>query len=312
MTTVELEQQRLLIGGEWVEASGGGTFERKDPLTGEAVTLAAAAGRDDARRAIDAAAAAFPAWSATPPGERRSLLNAAADRLMEAAPDIAGVMTEGGGGTVGWGMFNCDLASRMLREAAAQAYSVVGEVIPSDVPGSLALGVRQPAGVVVGMAPWNAPVILGTRAVATPLAYGNTVVLKASEQCPRTHAAIARALVDAGLPAGAVNLILHAAEDAPDVVDELIAHPATRRVNFTGSSRVGKIVGMKCAEHFTRCLLELGGKAPMVVLPDADLEAAADAASFGAFMNSGQICMSTERIVADKAVAGELGGKLAE
>ena len=223
MTTVDLEQQRLLIGGEWVEASGGGTFERTDPFTGEAVTVAAAAGRDDARRAVEAARDAFPAWSGTSPGERRKLLSRAADLLMEAAPDIAATMTEEVGGTFGWGMFNCDLASRMLREAAAQTYSVVGEVIPSDVPGSLAMGVRQPAGVVVGMAPWNAPVILGTRAVATPLAYGNTVVLKASEQCPRTHAAIVRALVDAGLPAGAVNLIIHSSEDAPDVVDELIA-----------------------------------------------------------------------------------------
>jgi acyl-CoA reductase-like NAD-dependent aldehyde dehydrogenase len=312
MTTVDLEQQRLLIGGEWVEASGGGTFERSDPLTGDTVTRAAAAGRDDARRAVDAAAQAFPAWSRTPAGERRKLLNQAADTLMDAAPDIAATMTEEVGGTFGWGMFNCDLASRMLREAAAQAYSVVGEVIPSDVPGSLAMGVRQPAGVVVGMAPWNAPVILGTRAVATPLAYGNTVVLKASEQCPRTHAAIVRALVDAGLPAGTINLIIHAAEDAPEVVDELIAHPATRRVNFTGSSKVGRIIGVKCAEHFKRCLLELGGKAPLVVLPDADLEAAADAASFGAFMNSGQICMSTERIVADRRIAAELGAKLAE
>ena len=276
------------------------------------MTLAAAAGREDAKRAVDAAAAAFPAWSATPPGERRALLNAAADKLMEAAPDVAAIMTEEVGGTFGWGMFNCDLASRMLREAAAQAYSVVGEVIPSDVPGSLAMGVRQPAGVVVGMAPWNAPVILATRAVATPLAYGNTVVLKASEQCPRTHAAVARALVDAGLPAGTINLIIHAPDDAPDVVDELIAHPAVRRVNFTGSTRVGKLIALKCAEHLKRCLLELGGKAPQVVLPDADLEAAADAASFGAFMNSGQICMSTERIVADRSVADDLGAKLAE
>src|SRR4051794_9820330 len=214
MTTVDLEQQRLLIGGEWVEASGGGTFERHDPLTGDTVTRAAAAGRDDARKAVDAAAAAFPAWAATPAGERRKLLNAAADTLMEAAPDIAAIMTEEVGGTFGWGMFNCDLASRMLREAAAQAYAVTGEGIPSDVPGSLAMGVRVPAGVVVGMAPWNAPVILATRAVATPLAYGNTVVLKASEHCPRTHAAVARAIADAGVPAGAINLVTHSAADA--------------------------------------------------------------------------------------------------
>jgi vanillin dehydrogenase len=312
MTTVDLEQQRLLIGGEWTEASGGGTFERTDPLNGQAVTVAAAAGREDARRAVEAARDAFPGWSGTPAGERRTLLNRAADLLMERAPDVAGVMTDEVGGTFGWGMFNCDLAARMLREAAAQAYSVVGEVIPSDVPGSLAMGVRQPAGVVVGMAPWNAPVILSTRAIATPLAYGNTVVLKASERCPRTHAAVVGALVDAGLPAGAINLIIHAPEDAPDVVDELIAHPAVRRVNFTGSTRVGKIIALKCAEHLKRCLLELGGKAPQVVLADADLDAAADAASFGAFMNSGQICMSTERVVADRSIAGELGAKLAE
>ncbi len=312
MATTGLEQQQLLIGGEWTAATGGGTFERVDPFTGDGVTVAAAASRDDARRACDAAAAAFPEWSSTPPGQRRAVLTKAADLLMERAPEIAATMTEEVGGTFGWGMFNCDLASRMLREAGAQTYSVTGEVIPSDVPGALAMGVRQPVGVVVGMAPWNAPVILSTRAVAAPLAFGNTVVLKASEQCPRTHAAVVRAIADAGVPAGAINLIIHSPDDAPDVVDELIAHPAVRRVNFTGSTKVGRIIAMKCAEQLKRCLLELGGKAPQVVLPDAELEAAADAASFGAFMNSGQICMSTERIVVDRAIAGELGEKLAE
>ncbi len=311
MSTVDIAQQPLLIGGEWTSAQDGATFERTDPFTGRPVTEAAAGGREDARRAVDAAQAAFAEWSRTSPGARRTLLAKAADLLMARAPEIAGVMTEEVGGTFGWGMFNCDLAARMLREAAAQTYAVTGEVIPSDVPGSLAMGVRQPAGVVVGMAPWNAPVILATRAVATPLAYGNTVVLKASERCPRTHAAVARAIADAGVPAGAINLVIHSAQDAPEVVDELIAHPAVRRVNFTGSTRVGRIVAVKCAEHLTRCLLELGGKAPQVVLADADLEAAADAASFGAFMNSGQICMSTERVVADASVAAELGELLA-
>jgi vanillin dehydrogenase len=312
MSTVDVAQQPLLIGGEWTAPQDGGTFARIDPFSGRVVTEAAAGGRVDARRAVDAAQAAFAEWSHTSPGRRRALLSTAADLVSERAPDIAAVMTEEVGGTFGWGMFNCDLAARMLREAAAQTYSVNGEIIPSDVPGSLAMGVRQPVGVVVGIAPWNAPVILATRAVATPLAYGNTVVLKGSEHSPRTHAAVARAIADAGLPAGAINLVLHAPQDAPDVVDELIAHPAVRRVNFTGSTRVGRIVATKCAEHLKRCLLELGGKAPQVVLADADLEAAADAASFGAFMNSGQICMSTERIVVDEAVADELAGMLAK
>jgi benzaldehyde dehydrogenase (NAD) len=199
----------------------------------------------------------------------------------------------------------------MLREAAAQTYGLIGEVIPSDVPGKLAMGVRQPAGVVVGIAPWNAPVILATRAIAAPLAYANTVVLKASEICPRTHAAVVRALQDAGLPDGVINLITNDPADAADVVDELIAHPATRRVNFTGSTRVGRIIAETAGRHLKRALLELGGKAPMVVLRDADLDRAAAAASFGAFFHQGQICMSTERIVVDRAVAQELSDKLA-
>src|SRR4051794_5527310 len=312
MTTVDLEQQRLLIGGDWVAASGDATFAKADPFTGDPVTLAAAASAQDARRACDAAAAAFGAWSTADPAERRRLLEAAADLLDERAPQIAGVMTEEVGGTFGWGMFNCGLAAGMLRKAGKGTELPPPEEIPSGVPGLTATAVRQPAGVVVSMAPWNAPVILATRAVATPLAFGNTVVLKASEQCPRTHAAVVAALHDAGLPAGAINLVIHAADDAPEVVEALIAHPAVRRVNFTGSTRVGRIIAARCAEHLKPSLLELGGKAPMVVLPDADLDAAAGAASFGAFMNSGQICMSTERIVADRAVAGDLGARLAE
>jgi vanillin dehydrogenase len=310
MSTVQTEQQPLLIGGEWTGASGAATFERRDPYTGDVATRAAAATPDDARRAVDAAAAAFGDWAATPPAERRARLTAAADLLAERAPQIAGTMTEEVGGTFGWGMFNCDLASRMLREAAAQTYAPGGDVIPSDVPGAMSFAVRQPAGVVVGMAPWNAPVILATRAVATPLAFGNTVVLKGSERCPRTHAAVIGALHDAELPPGAVNLVLHAPDDAPAVVEALIAHPAVRRVNFTGSTRVGRIIAAKCAEHMKRSLLELGGKAPMVVLAGADLDEAAAAASFGAFMNSGQICMSTERIVADRSTADELAARL--
>ncbi|MGO9954977.1 MAG: aldehyde dehydrogenase family protein, partial [Solirubrobacteraceae bacterium] len=223
-----------------------------------------------------------------------------------------GIVTEETGGVFGWGMFNVALAAGMLREAAAQAYAAAGEVIPSDVPGKLAMSVRQPAGVVIAIAPWNAPVILATRAVAMPIACANTVVLKASELCPRTHAAVVRALEDAGLPSGVINLITNDPADAADVVDELIAHPATRRVNFTGSTRVGRIVAQTAGRYLKRALLELGGKAPMVVLSDADLDHAAAAASFGAFFHQGQICMSTERIVVDRAVADPLADKLAE
>ena len=171
--------------------------------------------------------------------------------------------------------------------------------------GTFAMGVRQPAGVCVGMAPWNAPVILGVRAIAMPLACGNTVVLKASELCPAVHRLIVDAFVEAGLPAGVVNFVAHSAADAPAVVEALIAHPAVKRVNFTGSSRVGRIIGELSGKHLKPCLLELGGKAPLLVLEDADLEEAVAAAAFGAFMHQGQICMSTERIIVVDEIAEE-------
>jgi benzaldehyde dehydrogenase (NAD) len=178
------------------------------------------------------------------------------------------------------------------------------------VQGNLALAVRQPAGVVLGIAPWNAPVILGVRALATALACGNTVVLKASERCPATHGLIVQALQEAGLPPGVVNLLCNAPADAEGLVSALIAHPAVRRVNFTGSTRVGKKIASSCATHLKPVLLELGGKAPLLVLDDADIDAAVDAAVFGAFANLGQICMSTERIVVDSSIADVFVHKL--
>ena len=313
MATVQIQEpQRLLIGGAWVDAGSGRLWDSSGPVEGEPSSPVAAAGAEDVRRAVEAAAAAFPAWAAGAPAGRRSLLNAAASLLEERAEEIAGLVTVETGGTFGWGMFNVQLAAGMLREGAAQAYGAVGEVIPSDLPGVLAMGIRQPAGVVAALAPWNAPVILGVRAVAMPLAYGNTVVLKASEECPRVHAAIARVLVDAGFPAGVVNLIVNEPSDAPEVVDELIAHPAVRRINFTGSTRVGRIIAEKAGKHLKRVLLELGGKAPLVVLDDADLDEAAAAANFGAFFHQGQICMSTERIVVDRSVSDDLCTRLAD
>jgi vanillin dehydrogenase len=312
MATVQTERQDLLIGGSWTDGAAGRSFENHHPYTGELVGSAVAAGVEDANAAVAAAAAAFPEWSTTPPAVRRELLTEAARLLEERGPELSQTMTEETGSTFGWGMFNTHFAAGILREAAAQAYALVGEVIPSDIPGKLAMAVRQPVGVVIGIAPWNGPVILATRAVATPLAFGNTVVFKASEQCPRTHAGVVRAIADAGLPAGVVNLITNAPADAGDVVEALIAHPKTRRINFTGSTKVGRIIAEKAGRHLKRVLLELGGKAPLVILADADLDRAVAAAKFGAFMHQGQICMSTERIVIDESIADEFATRLGE
>jgi acyl-CoA reductase-like NAD-dependent aldehyde dehydrogenase len=266
-----------------------------------------------ARLAVEAAEQAFPEWSAATPGERGGLLQHASELLMERQAAIADLVTEETNGTLGWGMFNVQLGAGMLAYYANHADVQEEErEIPSDIPGKRAKAVRQPVGVVVGIAPWNAPVVLAVRAVAAPLAYGNTVVLKASEQCPRTHAAIVEALKDAGVPEGAINLVTNDPKDAAEMVEELIAHPAVRRISFTGSTRVGRIVAETAARHLKRVLLELGGKAPLVVLADADVDRAAAAATFGSFMHQGQICMSTERIVIDRSVAGEFARKLAE
>jgi salicylaldehyde dehydrogenase len=171
--------------------------------------------------------------------------------------------------------------------------------------------VRQPAGVVLSIVPWNGPVVLAARAIAYPLVCGNTVVFRASEASPRTHLLVAEALLDAGLPPGALNFLTNDPADAADVIDALIAHPAVRRINFTGSTKIGRIIAQKAATQLKRCLLELGGKAPLVVLDDANVDAAVRAAVFGSFLYQGQICMSTERLVVDTTVADEFVRKYA-
>ncbi len=293
----------MLINGLKVTAEKGATFERRNPLDGTVATRAPAASPADAVMAVEAAAEAYLTWSETGPGERRALLLKAAQKLEEKTPQFVECVPAETGATGMWAGFNVMLAAAMIREAAALTTQVAGEVIPSDVPGSLAMGMRVPAGVVLGIAPWNAPIILGVRAIATPLACGNTVILKGSENCPRTHQLIVEAFHEAGFPAGVVNYITNAPADAGTVVEAMIAHPAVRRINFTGSTKVGRIIALTCAKYLKPVVLELGGKAPMVILDDADIDDAVNAAAFGCFANSGQICMSTERIIVDQKIA---------
>jgi acyl-CoA reductase-like NAD-dependent aldehyde dehydrogenase len=280
---------------------------------GTSASAVAGSNREIIRGTATTAGLAFPAWSTAPSVERGRLLEHASELLRERQRDIAALVTEETGGTLGWGMFNVQLGADMLAYYATQTDLLAEErEIASHIPGKRAMAVRQPVGVVVGIAPWNAPVILAVRAVAAPLAYGNTVVLKASEVCPRTHGSIVDALRDAGVPAGAINLVTNDPEDAAEVVEELIAHPAVRRISFTGSTGVGRIIAGMAARHLKRVLLELGGNAPLVVLADADLERAVAAATFGSFMHQGQICMSTERVVIDRSVAEDFAARLAE
>ncbi len=301
-----MHQVQMIINGKSCPATNNSTFDHIGPTTGEVVTKAAAGTADDANKAIEAAAAAFPIWSALPPSEKRIRLLKAADLLASRADKFIEIGMTEMGSSGAWYGFNVQVAANMLRDAAGMVTQIQGDIIPSDAEGRMAMAWRVPCGVVVGMAPWNAPIILATRALAMPLACGNTVVLKASENCPATHELLIQTLNDAGLGEGIVNLVTHSSEDAPGVVTALIAHPAVKRVNFTGSTHVGKIIAKQCAEYLKPVILELGGKAPVIVCEDADLEEAANAIAFGAFFNQGQICMSTERVLVNEKVADKL------
>jgi acyl-CoA reductase-like NAD-dependent aldehyde dehydrogenase len=288
------------------------TFERRNPMTGEVASSAPAMSAADVPAIAARAQQGFAAWSKLGPNARRAVLMKAADALMDRKDAFVAAMMGEIGATAGWAMFNLALASGMVREAASLTTQVGGEVIPSDHEGTIAMALREPVGVILGIAPWNAPIILGVRAIAVPLACGNSVILKASESCPLTHQLIIEAFAEAGFPEGAVNVVTNDPADAADVVGALIDAPEVRRINFTGSTAVGRIIARRAAEHLKPVLLELGGKAPMFVLEDADLGEAVKAAAFGAYMNQGQICMSTERIIVVDPVADEFARLFAE
>lgn len=287
-------------------------FERKNPLTGETASRSRAMTAAEMPAIAQSAQQAFKTWSTVGPNERRKILTDAATALESKKAEFVEAMMAEVGATQGWAMFNLTLAASMLREAASITTQINGEIIPSDKPGCLAMAVREPVGVILGIAPWNAPIILGVRAISTALACGNSVILKASENCPRTHELIIEALAEADFPPNTVNIVTNAPSEAAEVVGALIDQPEVKRINFTGSTEVGRIIAKRAAEHLKPCLLELGGKAPLIVLEDADLDEAVKAAAFGAYMNQGQICMSTERLVVVDSVAAAFADKLAQ
>lgn len=270
---------------------------------GHAVSRPAMSGAAEARRLASAAAGAFAGWSACSPALRRDILLKAAELLEAQSDEFARRICEETGGTREWSALNVSLGAAILKETSSLPGEACGEVLPSNRAGTLSLAIRQPCGVVLSMAPWNAPIVLPVRAIATPLACGNTVVFKASELCPLTHQLVVDIFHAAGVPAAALAIVHNEEHDAEPVVEALIAHPSVRRVNFTGSTRVGRTIAALCARHLKRCLLELGGKAPLIVLDDADIDAAVEAAAHGAFFHQGQICMSTERIVVHETLA---------
>lgn len=307
------KRHKMYIGGEWVDAANGDAFEDLNPYTGEVYAHVPTGTRDDVERAVQAAADAFPAWSLTPPGAKRAIFLKAAEIMERRHDELVRAMAEEVGGTIGISMFQMHFVPGLLRMAANAPYDVKGETIPSDYPNSFFMALRQPAGVVACFAPFNVPYILATRSFALPIAYGNTAVLKPSEEAPLTGGILlAQIFEEAGLPPGVLNVVTTTREDAPEAGDTMISHPAVRRVSFTGSTEVGKIIAEKSGRHLKRAVLELGGKAPLMILGDADVDYAVDAAAWGAFLHQGEICMSTERIIIEERIADEFTEKLKE
>jgi acyl-CoA reductase-like NAD-dependent aldehyde dehydrogenase len=308
----EIRECRQFIGGEWVDASDGATFDDVDPYTGDVVARVPAAKREDARRAVAAAAEAFPSWSHAPPAERQRVFLKAADILESRRDEVVSWLARETGSTFGFAMFQMTFVPGLFRQAAALPYSPMGEIIPSDT-GAFAMGVRRPVGVVGAIAPWNAALILSARAIAAPLALGNTVVLKPSENSPYSGGLLwGEIFAEAGLPPNVLNVVTHAPGEAAGIGDELVENPAVRVINFTGSTATGRKLAEAAGRNLKRIVLELGGYNPLIVLADADLDYAVDASTFGAFLHQGQICMSARRIIVERPIADQFVERLAQ
>ncbi|KAJ5636600.1 uncharacterized protein N7484_009913 [Penicillium longicatenatum] len=300
----------LIINGESVVTDI--KFEVIAPATGDLSGYCAGASVDDAQRAVDMAQAAFPAWAKTQAYDRRDILLRAAEIMDSRKEELIAYQREETGAGRPFCEHTFNLGVSFIKDFAGRISTIEGIVPNVTRQGEGAMVYKEPYGVVLSIAPWNAPFILGTRAVALPLAAGNTVVLKGSELSPKCFWALGDIFRQAGLPAGCLNVIYHQVADAAAVTNSLIAHPAVRKVNFTGSTMVGSIIASTAGKYIKPVLLELGGKASAIVLDDAELDKAAMNCAVGSFMHSGQICMSTERIVVQRGIADEFKIKLAE
>lgn len=267
--------------------------------------------KQSANEAANHAARAFWAWSTTAAKDRADLLAAMADSLETGRAKLTECAADEVGAAPQWIDFNIKIAQDILLQARDLIPLMADKKVQHGDARTSVLR-RQAVGVVLGFAPWNAPVTLAARALAAPIACGNTVVLKASEHCPNTHRMVVDLFSGCGLPKNVVSVVTNEAKDSLNVARTLIQHPTVRRINFTGSTRVGQIVAVEAAQVLKRCVLELSGKSPLIVLDDANLDAAAAAAMTGAFFNQGQVCMSTERIIVMEDVANAFVEKLAQ
>ncbi|THH30801.1 hypothetical protein EUX98_g3381 [Antrodiella citrinella] len=298
----------IFIDGKSRPASDNRSFEARNPHSGKVVGLAASATSDDCRAAIESAGKAFKTWEKTTLYTRRAVFLKAAN-LLETDRYQEKIMTstrDETGASDGWRGHNIDSAIQVLRDVAGFTSLLKGEVYPSRLPGGQVIVERRPKGVIFAISPWNVPVLLSVRAVAVPILCGNTAILKCSEISPRSQSIVAELFTEAGLPDGVLNFISMDRKDAPKLTNEIIAHPLVKSINFTGSDVVGRILAGEAAKYLKPCVFELGGKAPAVVLDDADIVKAAKAIVSSVLLHSGQCCMSTERVIVQRKASETL------
>jgi acyl-CoA reductase-like NAD-dependent aldehyde dehydrogenase len=304
---------QLFINGRWCRSTSGADYPDHNPYTGEVVAQVAAGDADDVRRAIDAASGAWPGWHAMPPAARQGIFLRAAEALVARTAEVTELLAEETGCGRDFANRQIDFCTSLLRQASNLVYGPTGLELPSDVAGTRAYAARRPVGVVGAIATWNASLVLAGRAIVGPIAVGNAVVLKPSEESPITGGAVwGEVFEHAGLPAGVLNVVSHAPGDAGTIVDELLSNAAVRRINFTGSTVVGRRLAESAGRNLKRMVLQLSGQNALIVLNDADLDYAVEAAVYGAFVHQGQVCMCARRILVERGIAAAFTHRFVE
>lgn len=301
-----METCKMLIDGQWVDASSGETFDDLNPYTGELYAKVPKGDARDADRSMTAAYAARQAWAATPAIARAQILSKASQILEANRQEFADVLTREGGGTVGKVMFEISQTVDLLDTAAADSKRILGETFQND-PAKLSMTIRRPKGTVVAITPWNFPLILSMYKVAYALATGNTVVLKPASETPVIGLKIGELFEKAGLPPGVLNIIT-----GPGSIlgDALIDDERCSFVTITGETTTGRHVAQRAAAGLKQYSLELGGKNPLIILADADLDYAVKSAAFSAYLHQGEICLSTDRVIVEKSIVEEFTKRL--
>src|SRR3984957_9880204 len=306
------KEYRYFVDGEWRAAENDKLFDVYRPYDRVLYARVAAGGRPEATLAVDAAAKAFPARSQSTPAERARLFFKAAEIVKRRRPEIAELLALEAGSTISFATFQQDLGPATIEQAAGWMYLPKGEVLASNLAGTHSIGVRRPLGVVACFTPWNGANILSWRALISPVAAGNTVVVKPSELAPISAGIIlAQIAEEAGFPKGVINVVTHAPGAAGEIADVFFESQDVRVINLIGGVKTAKMLAKRAGETLKRTTMELGGYNPMIILDDVDMDYAVRTATFGSFFHQGQICLNTRRIIVQRKIADEFLKKFA-